>query len=130
MEQKRISSKEELFNTISHGVGAFLFSIGLMLLLFKNTNKTDFATISIIIYGLTLVSMFVVSALYHAVSSDLLKRRLRILDHITCRWKRLDYFLHCLGNYSFWYFSKIIFHWKIRNNFIVIISGYGMAYSL
>ena len=74
--------REESLNAISHGIGALFSIIGLILLLQHNTNKTDYALISIILYGITLISMFTVSALYHAVSKVTLKRILRISDHI------------------------------------------------
>ncbi|MGB3151209.1 MAG: hemolysin III family protein [Maribacter sp.] len=74
--------REELSNTISHGIGGLLSILGLILLLNHNTNKTEYAVFSIILYGITLISMFFVSSLYHAVSKNTLKRVLRILDHI------------------------------------------------
>ena len=74
--------REESLNAISHSLGAILSVFGLILLLQRNTNKTDYALTSIIIYGTTLISMFTVSALYHAVSKVTLKRILRISDHI------------------------------------------------
>lgn len=74
--------KEEWLNTLSHAVGG-LFSIGgLFLLLNRNTDKSMYATWSIIVYSLSLISMFFVSAAYHFVSKVNLKKKLRILDHI------------------------------------------------
>lgn len=81
LKNNRIS-REESLNAISHGVGGLLSIIGLVLLLQQNTNKTDYALLSTILYGTTLISMFVVSALYHAVSKTSIKRILRISDHI------------------------------------------------
>ncbi|WP_347343927.1 PAQR family membrane homeostasis protein TrhA [Maribacter aestuarii] len=75
-------SKEESLNALSHGMGALLSVLGLILLLLHNTNQTEYALFSILLYGTTLISMFLVSALYHAISRVTTKRILRILDHI------------------------------------------------
>lgn len=83
MPRERFDKREERGNAISHGFGAILALFGFFLLLKNNTDKTIYATFGIVLYGLTLISMFVVSTLYHAVQSSKLKRRLRILDHIT-----------------------------------------------
>lgn len=82
MRYTSLHSKEELLNTISHAVGAFFGIIGFFLLLSKNSNKTSYATISIIIYALTFISLFLASSLYHYVSKPKLKRKLRVVDHI------------------------------------------------
>lgn len=73
---------EEKLNTVSHAFGAILALAGLFLMLSKNNGKTEFAGLSILIYGLTLISMFLVSALYHATKNQGLKLKLRVLDHI------------------------------------------------
>ena len=73
---------EERLNTISHAVGAILSIIGLFLLLNNNSNKSEYATISIIIYSITLISMFAISTVYHVTTTIRLKKKLRILDHI------------------------------------------------
>ena len=73
---------QERLNTISHGIGAILASIGFCLLLLKNDHRSTYATSSILIYSITLIAMFFVSAMYHLVTKDRLKHSLRILDHI------------------------------------------------
>lgn len=83
MPKEQFYKWEEKGNAISHGFGAILALFGLFLLLKTNTNKTIYATFGIVLYSLTLISMFIVSTLYHAVQSSMLKHRLRILDHIT-----------------------------------------------
>ncbi len=82
MKDKRIHPKEELLNTISHVVGAIFGVIGLFLLLSENSEKTPYATITIVIYSLTFISMFVASSLYHYVGNPELKKKLRVVDHI------------------------------------------------
>jgi len=82
MHAKNEFYQEEKLNTISHGLGALLAMIGMFLLFSQNSNKTEYAWISILIYSLTLISMFGVSAVYHYSKNHTIKKKLRILDHI------------------------------------------------
>ena len=74
--------KEEKFNTISHGVGAILAMVGMIVLIKANSHKSVYATFAIIIYSISLISMLTVSTIYHAVENRMWKLRTRILDHI------------------------------------------------
>lgn len=74
--------KEERLNTISHGIGAFGSLIGLFLLLDQSSGKSEYATLSILIYGVSLISMFVVSTAYHFTTKPQLKKKFRVLDHV------------------------------------------------
>lgn len=82
MKDQKIHPKEELLNTLSHAVGAIFGVVGLFLLLSKNSVKTSYATISIVIYCIAFISMFMASSLYHYVTNPELKKKLRIVDHI------------------------------------------------
>ncbi len=82
MKINAVSHREERLNTISHALGAIFGFIGLFLLLTKNGHKSIYATESIVVYSVTFVLMFVTSALYHGVSTPVVKQRLRVLDHI------------------------------------------------
>ncbi len=73
---------EEKLNAISHGIGALLSIMGMLLLLLKNSEKSEYATTSIVIYSISLIAMMLVSAFYHASNKQKTKRVLRILDHI------------------------------------------------
>lgn len=73
---------EELANSITHGIGAVLSIAGLILLLLSASVYGDiWRTISVIIYGSSLVLLYLCSALYHGVQRPKIKRVLRILDH-------------------------------------------------
>ncbi|WP_201587082.1 PAQR family membrane homeostasis protein TrhA [Psychrobacter jeotgali] len=74
---------EERLNALTHAIGAVLGVLGLILLLFKNTYKTQYSQIGIFIYGLSFIALFAVSAIYHGVRSYRLKSAFRILDHIS-----------------------------------------------
>lgn len=84
---------EEKLNTITHAIGAFLGVIAIVLLIVKQTNKTDWSLFSVIVYGLTIIILFSASTCYHAAVEEARKHYFRILDHISI------YFL-IAGTYS------------------------------
>ena len=72
--------KEEIINSISHGIGFVLSIIGLILLLIQNKNKLEL--VSCIIYGTSLILLYLISCLYHGLSPKLkAKKILRVIDH-------------------------------------------------
>ncbi len=79
----RSLEKEEILHAYSHALGIILGLLGAVLLLFKNSGKTEYATIAILIYSFTVVLLFSASTIYHYVSNLELKRRLRIVDHVS-----------------------------------------------
>ena len=76
------SKKEELWNAWSHAAGIVLGIAGLVLLLVYDTHKTPFSTLSLILYGISIILLYSASTAYHSVVGINNKRRLRILDHI------------------------------------------------
>lgn len=77
------SKREELYNTISHAIGIPMGVAGLILLLIYDTHKTDYSTMSILLYGFSIVLLYSASTIYHAVSKAQWKPLLRKLDHIS-----------------------------------------------
>lgn len=71
---------EELFNSISHGIGA-LVSIAAIVLLVVFSPKTPLVITSVSIYGSTLILLYVMSCLYHAFTNLRVKKVFQILDH-------------------------------------------------
>ena len=80
MSQTRL---EEKWNTISHALGIVLGIVGLIFLLFFNTGKTAFSTVSIIFYGLSIIILYTSSTIYHAVENIKWKALWRKFDHIS-----------------------------------------------
>ncbi|WP_297702676.1 hemolysin III family protein [uncultured Eudoraea sp.] len=74
--------KEEKLNAISHAIGIMLGILGFYLLLKFNANRTEYATISVIIYSTSIILLFSASTLYHYISTQSVKMKLRVLDHI------------------------------------------------
>jgi hemolysin III len=76
------ASIEELANAITHGVGLVFSVIGFAILLILALMRGGpWQIAGCAIYGVTLVSLYSASTLYHSVSSQRLKRALLIFDH-------------------------------------------------
>lgn len=87
------TKQEEFWNTLTHGVGLLFACIGVVLLFFTAEFNDNYLTLGVILYALSLVLLYAASTSYHYVSEGRLKRRLRVLDHISI------YFL-IAGTYS------------------------------
>jgi hemolysin III len=82
MVQKRYTLKEEIANTISHGLGALLSLIGLIIyidLAAKHGNREDI--ISLTVFGISLILLYSISALYHGIKEPSAKQFFQKLDH-------------------------------------------------
>lgn len=75
--------KEEILNTISHGIGIILGILGFFLLLNRNSDKSEYALLGIIIFSFSIVLLYSASTAYHAIAKPSLKKKFRILDHIS-----------------------------------------------
>jgi len=76
--------KEELANTITHFLGVGIWIVGFFMLLHREpSNAPQIATVSIIIYTLSLCFAYLASASYHYVKNKTLKHQLRKFDHIS-----------------------------------------------
>ncbi|MBS6475851.1 MAG: hemolysin III family protein [Clostridiales bacterium] len=75
---------EELFNAISHGLGSLLGMVGLVLMLFTSVPTGSVkGIISCTVYGLSLIVLYTMSTLYHALTHPTAKKVFRIFDHCT-----------------------------------------------
>jgi hemolysin III len=76
---KRDPAKEEMANAITHGVGVVVAVIGLgALVLLTNILREP----GYLIYGISLVLLYVTSTLYHTISHERVKELFRRLDHM------------------------------------------------
>ena len=73
---------EELFSAISHGAAA-LFGVITLVLQLVFCEKTPVTIISVSIFGGTMVLLYTVSTLYHALGVNRAKMVFRVLDHCT-----------------------------------------------
>lgn len=74
---------EERWNAYSHGFGVLISLIGLVFWLSNFSGLSLQLKSSILIYSISLILLFTASTLYHAVDDARIKRRLRVLDHIS-----------------------------------------------
>ncbi|MDD2533158.1 MAG: hemolysin III family protein [Eubacteriales bacterium] len=73
---------EEIFNSVTHGVGALLAIAGLVVLVvFASVRHDVIGVVSFSIYGATLFVLYLSSTLYHSLTNPRAKRILRVFDH-------------------------------------------------
>lgn len=78
------TDKEERLNHFTHRVGLWLSAVGVPLLIFYSYLYGDPLHVAgYVIYGFTLILLYVASTCYHGCRSIQLKRSFRVLDH-TC----------------------------------------------
>ena len=71
---------EELFNSISHGIGALLGAAGLTLMLVRARGTLEVTTAAL--FGASMILLYTMSCLYHALPANVsAKKILRVLDH-------------------------------------------------
>ena len=73
---------EEVFNSLSHGVGVLFGLIALVLLTMKALHLDAAVPLTgVVIYGMSIVFLFLASTLYHAIPHQPTKRVFKIIDH-------------------------------------------------
>jgi len=73
---------EELFSSISHGIGSLLSVAALVLcVVFSAIHGNVYAVVSSAIYGSTSIILYTMSTLYHSLKVNNAKRVFRIIDH-------------------------------------------------
>ncbi len=88
------SFKEELLNVLTHAAGSILSVIGLIVLYIQaDKHGTELHMISYIIFGTSLIALYLASTLYHSFSNTKFNRFFKKLDHLAI------YFL-IAGTYS------------------------------
>ena len=76
------TAKEELINTLSHGIGLVLSIPALILLVvYANIEGNIWHIVSFSIYGSSLVILYLASTLYHGTKKPELKKKLNVFDH-------------------------------------------------
>jgi hemolysin III len=73
---------EEIFNAVTHGVGAVFALIGLgVLIAAAYYHGGAWHLVSFIIYGISLVLLYFASTLYHSFTNEKIKYLFKIFDH-------------------------------------------------
>jgi hemolysin III len=74
--------REEIANSVTHGIGLALSLVGLAVLVALAVLRGGaLHVVSCTVYGVTLVAMYAASTLYHSARSPRAKRALKVLDH-------------------------------------------------
>ena len=83
-EQGEFSVVEEYLNSITHGIGAVLSLVGMVVLLVAASyaaHADPWKIVSLSLYGTTLVLLYTASTLYHGIPHRRWKQRFQLLDH-------------------------------------------------
>ena len=73
------SEKVDLGNCITHAFGAGLSVVGLIMMLLKANGTRQI--ISAVLFGLSLIAVYMISAVYHGLKDEEKKRKARLIDH-------------------------------------------------
>ncbi|MEN7546999.1 hemolysin III family protein [Rapidithrix thailandica] len=85
MQQNTYSVKQELANSLTHGLGLLLI-LGSMPVLFHLAMRASLGLsqwLALVVYELSLLMVYTSSTLYHAVRKEKVKKGLKIWDHIS-----------------------------------------------
>ena len=74
---------EEKLNAWSHGIGIGLGIACLVLMLLDVDQSNPFGLFSVIVYGISIILLFLASTCYHAIKISKRKHFFRIADHIS-----------------------------------------------
>ncbi len=81
-EHPQYSLREEIAHSATHGLGIVLSIAGLIAMLAVSQRSGDARHIvASIVYGVTLILLYLASTLYHGIPSPSAKRMLKVLDH-------------------------------------------------
>ena len=87
---KRYSLGEEIFNSVTHGVGSLLSIAGTAVLIVLAAIYSDaWGVVSSAVYGGSLIILYTMSTLYHAITNPRAKAFFRIMDHNTISRERI-----------------------------------------
>lgn len=83
-KKRKYSLGEEIFNSVSHGIGAALSIAGtVILIVISALNTNAWGIVSSCIYGASLIILYTMSTLYHSFTNEKAKGFFRIMDHNT-----------------------------------------------
>ncbi len=100
----KASLKDEIVNSITHGIGAALAIAALVILIvFAAIYGNAWHIVSFTIFGTTLVILYLASTLYHSLQGEKVKHLFRKFDHMAI-------FLLIAGTYTPFCFS-VLYGW-------------------
>ena len=106
------SPEEELSNAISHGIGAVLSVVGLVVMVKLAAPLSLWHVTSVAVFGSSLILLYLASTVYHLVTTHRLKRIFQILDHALI-------FVLIAGSYTPWLLVNLRGPWGWSLFFVV-----------
>ena len=79
----RYSKGEEVMNMVTHIAGGGLAVISFALCLYKTIPQGGMPLMASLIYGITMVTLYAMSSIYHGLHPGTAKKVLQVLDHCT-----------------------------------------------
>ena len=125
--KKRYTIGEEIFNSVTHGVGV-LIAIAFMVLLIIKSQGNPPLIIANIIYGVSLMLMFLFSTLYHALVGIILKITI-FKKNLQEKYKKQSLILYVVMGWMSVLLMKNVIQISGMLSFILILSG-GILYSI
>ena len=81
---KRYTLGEEIFSSVTHGVGSLLSVAGtVVLIVFAAIYSDAWSVVGCAVFGASLIILYCMSTLYHAITNPRAKSFFRIMDHNT-----------------------------------------------
>lgn len=81
---KKNRKKEEFYNVITHGVGAVLSVVALILMIiYSAISGSTIAIVCSLVFGLSLITLYSASTIYHAVYKLKWKKICQRIDHLS-----------------------------------------------
>ena len=100
---KRYTLGEEIFNSVSHGTGGLLAIAGTAVLIVLAAIYSDaWGVVSSAIYGASMIILYTMSTLYHAITNPKAKKFFRIMDHSRSDPRKFVYEFYISGLSCIW----------------------------
>ena len=82
-QKREMTGKEEVMNSLTHGLGILLAISALILLISFGIlkNKGSWYMVGAVVYGITLITLYTASTILHALPKGKAKEVFKILDH-------------------------------------------------
>ena len=78
---------EEISNSITHGIGSLLSIAALVLMVIvAASHKNAIGVVTSAIFGSSLIILYTMSTLYHAISNEKATKIFKIFDHVSIYW--------------------------------------------
>ncbi|MBI5094028.1 MAG: hemolysin III family protein [Candidatus Hydrogenedentes bacterium] len=82
LHRKKQAVREEVANSVTHGIGTALSIAGLVfLVVWASATHDAYKIVSLTAFGASMVALYLASTLYHSFSAPKVKHFFRILDH-------------------------------------------------